>query len=476
MTATTIGAALVSSIRASPGVIAPLPRSEEFLRTFGLPSHSAATTGRFGKSDPSGGRLGRTPTSQRRRIGTSLRWRSWRLALMLALAGMAALAACAPSHVADPGASVQSTSLSTRPSDTVGIEQPPPDLQKVIDEARQLYGAPGALVVVHRDGQRFEVTSGAADLSGTPVAADMPFRVGSITKTVVAALALSEVAQGRLDLDDIVGEPLQPEPPVTLRMLLSHTSGIFDIGNEGDAIADIARLDDRDLIDEVAALEHAAAAGERVVASDRLIVGLAETHDRYFRPGTGFHYSNTNYQLAAMTLEQVSGQPLAGLLDEKLTRPLGLHHTSLAPEDLRSPLFRGYATDLTTGDRIDATDDLLAFGNGGSGGLISTADELTTILNAIVHGTVVPGDLRAAMLQPTPESGDSYGLGIAVYNLECGVFYGHEGRVNGTASIALTEATGPGRSVVVAFNSTIGVPQLVALAEQLICPSTDPTP
>jgi D-alanyl-D-alanine carboxypeptidase len=201
-----------------------------------------------------------------------------------------------------------------------------------------------------------------------------------------------------------------------------------------------------------------------------LTVVLAETHDRYFQPGAGFHYSNTNYQVAAMVLEEISGRSLADLVEERISRPLNLSQTTLAPDDLRSPAFRGNAVDTATGEFIDATDDLFAFGNGGSGGLLSTADELTTIMSAVVNGPLLPADLRAEMIRPTPQSGDSYGLGIATYSLRCGVFYGHGGSVNGTTSIVLVD--GSGRSVVAAFNRTGGDPHLVTLAEQLVCPPT----
>ncbi len=87
-----------------------------------------------------------------------------------------------------------------------------------------------------------------------------------------------------------------------------------------------------------------------------------------------------------MLIETVSGRPFADVLADRLARPLELTSTTLAPNDTTSPEFRGTALDLDTGAEIDATDDLLAFGNGGSGGLITTADELLTIITSIVHG------------------------------------------------------------------------------------------
>ncbi|HET7169564.1 MAG TPA: hypothetical protein VFI69_10225, partial [Candidatus Limnocylindrales bacterium] len=73
-------------------------------------------------------------------------------------------------------------------------------------------------------------------------------------------------------------------------------------------------------------------------------------------------------------------------------------------------------------------DDLSWFGNGGSGGIVSTADGLLTVMRTVVGGTYLPADLTTAML--TPNQG-SYGLGIGSYSLRCGVFFGHQGGVNG---------------------------------------------
>lgn len=395
--------------------------------------------------------------------------------LILAIA--LAVAACSP---APSSSSPEANTATTLPSEggiTADAESSL-QIQAVLEDARVGSGARGALAFVRSDDREWAVASGDADAAGTPVTFDMRFRIGSITKPLVAALILDQVAQGSIFLDDdvfaLIGPPLRAEPPVTVAMLLDHTSGIFDIGNDGDPMADVAQLNDPDLIAEVQSLITSVSAGESAVASDQLVVALAETHARYFAPGSGFHYSNTNYQLAAMVLEAVTGVALADLLTRRITEPLGLEHTTWAPADLHSPDLRGFSIDLQTGSVVDATDDLLAFGNGGSGGIISTAAELTRILTAIVHGPLLPDELRTKMRDATRASGETYGLGLATYDLSCGTFYGHEGRVNGTASIALIDAVVADRSVVVAVNRTDSVPGLVPLAESLVCSAVSP--
>jgi D-alanyl-D-alanine carboxypeptidase len=175
---------------------------------------------------------------------------------------------------------------------------------------------------------------------------------------------------------DLVPGLLAEDPPVTVRMLLAHTSGIFDETNNLDIIDDIALLTDPAQIAEANELAARYAAGESVLVPDSLLVALAEAHGRDFPSGTDYGYSNLNYQVAAIVLEAVTAQPIAELLRERIVEPLGLEHTTMAPPDLASPEFRGYGTDVDDGSLVDITDDLTLAGNGASGGVVSTADEL----------------------------------------------------------------------------------------------------
>jgi D-alanyl-D-alanine carboxypeptidase len=324
-------------------------------------------------------------------------------------------------------------------------------------------------LLVDGDARSF-ASSGSGDLEGsTPLTEDSRFRIASITKPLVGALVMTAVDRGELSLDDVVSErlpdTLRTEPPVTVRQLLAHTSGVFDITNEGDAEADVAALTDPALREEARDLLARYAAGERVIASDRLLVALAETHPRYFEPGAGYHYSNVNYQLAAMILEAATGESLADLLAARIGEPLGLERTSIAPPDLGPPEMRGYDTG-EDGAPVDVTDDLLAFGNGGNGGILSTPEELFSMLRATVRAELFPARLVDELSLP---GRNNYGLGLATYRFRCGTFLGHGGSVNGTQSIAVVSADGE-RGFVLAVNRRGTVdPNLVAAAEMALC-------
>lgn len=353
---------------------------------------------------------------------------------------------------------------------------PSPDIQSLLEARREAYGAPGGLALLARGEGRWFASSGTADTAGTPITATTRFRIASITKPIVAALVLDAVRRGEVTLDDVVGDLLpgtvRDDPPITVRQLLDHTSGVVDITNElttAEALqADVDKLPDEQLRSQAQSALDASLAGQQVIAPARVLVALAELHDRYFPPGSGYHYSNVGYQLAGMVLAEATGRSLPELLDERVGRPLGLHRTTLAPPDTASPEFRGYGTGREDGALVDVTDDLSLFGNGANGGVISTADELLTTMRAIVGGQLLPSDLTAQMKQPNRES---YGLGLGTYTLSCGTFYGHEGGVNGTASIALVSPDAAD-GVVIALNLRSGEdPQLPALADQMLCDS-----
>ncbi|MGF1665267.1 MAG: serine hydrolase domain-containing protein [Acidimicrobiia bacterium] len=399
-----------------------------------------------------------------------------RLIGALLLGVMAACGSSEPAGLPAPS-SVESSSTDPAPTETTAVTPIPDaaDLEQTLATILERYPAPGALALVAIGGERLAGWSGTADIDGRPITSDTRFRIASITKPITAVLVLDAVQRGELSLDDRVNDLvpglLAEDPPVTVRMLLEHTSGIFDETNNLDIIDDIALLTDPDQIAEANELAARYTAGEQVLVPDSLLVALAEAHGRDFPAGTDYSYSNMNYQVAAIVLDAVTGQPIAELLGERIVEPLSLDHTTLAPPDLASPEFRGYGTNVDDGSLVDITDDLALAGNGASGGVISTADELVTMMQAIVGGDLLTQQLRTEMRSPTDLSHGTYGLGLGTYRLTCGTFYGHEGGMNGTASIALVSDDGAS-AVVVALNLRGGTdPRMPALADDLLCPA-----
>lgn len=242
-----------------------------------------------------------------------------RACAVLLSAALITVAGCSTSSSPVASSPVASSPVASSP-----VASPNPELQSLLDDRRVSYGAPGALALLAQGDQRWFASSGTADTAGTPITESTRFRIASITKPVMAALVLDAVARGEVALDDVVGDLLpgmvRADPPITVRQILDHTSGVVDVINElttpEDLQADIDRLPDEAIRAEAQDALDRTLAGERVIAPARVIVALAELRDRYFPPGTGFHYSNTGYQLAGMVLEKVTGTPLAELLEE----------------------------------------------------------------------------------------------------------------------------------------------------------------
>lgn len=171
------------------------------------------------------------------------------------------------------------------------------------------HGVVGATLAVDHAGQVSEAATGVLNTrTGAPVTPASVFHAGSITKVWTATLILQLVDEGRLGLDDPVSEHLDTvlsEPSVTVRHLLSHSSGI-----DGDAFTDTGRGDD------------AVARFARATAATRPV----------FRPGASMSYSNAGYVLLGRVVELLEGRTWDACVHERLVRPLGLVTAGTLPE------------------------------------------------------------------------------------------------------------------------------------------------
>jgi CubicO group peptidase (beta-lactamase class C family) len=126
-------------------------------------------------------------------------------------------------------------------------------------------------------------------------------------------------------------------------------------------------------------------------------------------------------------------------------------------------------TELWDTSSLDSTADLLAVGNGGSGGVVSTAGDLLDVLQAIVAGDLVPEPLAQEMVRPTEQSAGTYGLGVVTFDLACGDFLGHGGAIAGTHAVALVSPDGSTGVVLAANLRGPPEPNLLEAAEELLC-------
>ncbi|WP_031065973.1 serine hydrolase domain-containing protein [Streptomyces sp. NRRL WC-3742] len=341
-------------------------------------------------------------------------------------------------------ATVTAALLASAPAAFAVGEQPKGNghagVQAVLDRAVTEAGLPGARAEVRDGDSTWFGTAGTADrATGRVMKPQDRFRIGSTTKTFVSTVVLQLAAEQRLSLDDSVERWLPglldgngyDGSGITVRQLLNHTSGVFNYVGDPELGKEFVgtpflqhRFDD---------------------FTPRQLVEVAVANGPVFAPGTGFAYSDTNYALAGMIVEQVTGRSLAQEITARITGPLHLRSTYVpAAGDMRihGPHARHYsqlmATDVDTAPSYDVTDLNPSWGYA-SGDMISTSGDLNTFFRALLEGRLLPQAQQNemfTMLDPGVNwiKDSQYGLGVASQKLSCTTVWGMGGAINGSWS------------------------------------------
>lgn len=289
---------------------------------------------------------------------------------------------------------------------------------------------PGMVVWIDTPAYRFEGASGSANLMGdSPMPADGAFRIGSITKMFTAAVIVHLAEDGVLTLDDPlarwlpeVADQLPYGDQITLRHLLTHTSGLFNVVEHESYYADIFT---EMVVDE--------ATGN--VTLDCVERDPNDTLARYvygkeaqFAPGAQWRYSNTNYTLLGMVIETAAEMPLAEAYRTNIYEPLGMTSTFLdCYEEPVIDIVHGYSG---AGDEMADVTELHESVGWSAGGLVSTASDLTTFARGLFGGALFD-DPESLTAMTTPAPGSTYGLGVMLQ----GEYMGHAGYIAGFRSV-----------------------------------------
>lgn len=276
-----------------------------------------------------------------------------------------------------------------------------PDLERVLVELTSGSGrvAPGATAYVAGPHRIWSGAAGVADAtSGQPMPVDGRMRLESVSKIWTAVLVLQLAEQGRLRLGDTVERWLPGLLPfgdqITLRQLLTHTSGIFDNNdavNHPDRV--LARIKDPVFRAELVRLAERLQADPTMRFPPTVWIRLAATQPLYFPPGTGYHYSNVGFEVLGLVIGRVTGQPLEAVYRERIIQPLGLGHTAYDPQgDITGPHARGYLVNRD-GSLTDMT--AVHWGIGAEGGIVSSAVDTARFLVALMQGRLL-GPVAAA--------------------------------------------------------------------------------
>ncbi len=302
----------------------------------------------------------------------------------------------------------------------------------------------GVTLRVHDERGEWTGSAGTAELGGTarpPV--DGHVRIGSNTKTFTATLVLRLVADGEVGLDTPAYHYLPGlglDERITVRMLLQHTSGLCNFTGEV--------LDDGTIAPGIPVPYGAAAGGEWLAnrfhthKPDEL-VSLALSRPARFEPGAGWSYSNTNYVLARLLVENVTGRPFAEEMRRQVLGPLGLTGTVVpdgSPEMPEPHAHAYYRHEQETVDVTRHSPSWIATG----GDMISTTRDLHTFVAALNGGGLVPAGLLAEMRTPHPTGIPAMGYGLGVFVLETGhgTVITHNGAMVGSAALMYSTPDG----------------------------------
>ncbi|MFE9016911.1 serine hydrolase domain-containing protein [Streptomyces cyaneofuscatus] len=339
------------------------------------------------------------------------------------------ISARAAFHVATLAALAAVTaSLATAPGAAAATPARTPDpVQRQLDALVRDSAVPGALAhVVKAGGRARHYTSGTGNLAtGSAVPRDGSVRIGSNTKAFTATVVLQLVGEGEVALD----EPVETHLPgllrgdgidgraITIRQLLQHTSGLPEY------------LD-----------RHAVLTNPRRYYEPRELVDRALDHPADFAPGAKWSYSNTNYIVAGLLVQKVTGRPLGEEIKSRITDSVGLRHTYLPdPGDttIRGRHPRGYHRLAAGGSWRDYTRLDPSWG-WAAGGMISTNSDLNRFYKALFSGRLLApaqlGEMRATVPVDAEgvAPGTRYGLGVQSILLSCGGrYWGHGGSLPG---------------------------------------------
>ncbi|MER5252429.1 serine hydrolase domain-containing protein [Streptomyces sp. NPDC002855] len=321
-----------------------------------------------------------------------------------------------------------------------------PRTQEAMDAAVQA-GVPGVAGQAKEGYSVWAGTSGVGDLrTGAPRSAVDRYRIGSMTKTFVATVLLQLEAEGSLDLDDKVDTWLpgvvrgngNDGRLISVRQLLNHTSGIFGYTADPEFL-------EKGFTEKF--LEH-----RYDTYTPRQLVDIALRHEPLFAPGAGWSYSNTNYTLAGMIIEKVSGRPYEDEIKRRIVSPLGLYATSVprTNSSLPEPSSRAYSklslAPRPNGPTHDVT-ELNPSAAGSAGAMISDSGDLNRFYSALLGGKLLPAEQLKEMKTTVPVAGagliTGYGLGLMKFEPSCGAsVWGHGGNIQGSASQAVTTPDG----------------------------------
>ena len=297
-----------------------------------------------------------------------------------------------------------------------------------VDEVMQDYNdnrtsVPGASVlVIHKDVPIIRRSYGFANIEEQVyVTSATNFRIASLTKqfTAAAILLLAEEKNGQLQLDDRIREKWLPTLPevtdaITIRHLLTHTSGLIDY---------------EDVIDPNADPNY------QILDADVLVILTSQNGTYFTPPGSRYRYSNSGYALLALIVERASGQRSADFLREQIFLPLQMNETVAYEKGISTVAHRAFGYSFNGSSWIqkdqDQTSAVL-----GDGGIYSSIDDLAKWDAALYDNRLLSLESLQLAFTPAVRTDDTaiqYGMG---WRISADMIW-HTGETTGSCSVIL---------------------------------------
>jgi CubicO group peptidase (beta-lactamase class C family) len=307
-------------------------------------------------------------------------------------------------------------------------------------EAVDAWRFQGSILVAKNDTVLFEGGFGLADKeTGRKNKPSTQFPIASITKVFTAIAVMQLIEQGKLELDQPVTRYLRDYLPetgdrITIRHLLSHTSGMPDFGQISD-------------FPKKAGLARSLEQMLEIISSEPLL----------FDPGSRQHYSSSGYFVLGAIVEEVAQKSYETYIRDHVARPFGLQHTGFVPGPVGDgerafEYFRGPDGGLEPAVAITPT---IAYS---VGALLSTVGDLHRLDRALAEDTIL--EAPSIEMMTTPAHGE-YGLGFAVRIWDGHRIVGHGGGAPGVSAVF---ERWPDEPLCVVVLSNVGgvLPQMIA--------------
>ncbi|MCK8517774.1 serine hydrolase domain-containing protein [Methanoculleus sp. 7T] len=303
------------------------------------------------------------------------------------------------------------------------------DLESIVSTGVRNAGVPGTLIEISTPEWTWNYAAGNASLSpAVPATPEMRFIVASVTKTFTS-VAIQQLAEdGKLALDDPidrwlptdVAEEIPESGMITIRQLLDHTSGIADY--DEDAIV----------------LEEYRSPNTPVPYREGMRQGL--NAGLLYSPGTSYTYSNVNYILLTLIIDEAAGIPYEDYVTRNILVPAGMNDTFVhRTNHIPGPHMRAQESEAD-GTIMDFSDLYLQFDRG-AGDIVSTTADLNRFHRALRSGELISPASLAAMENTSPQSrktGEVPGLG----EMSVGCGYGYFTQQNASEGLTLYGHTG----------------------------------